>query len=125
MIPEHAEVANAIGAITSSVHLEKEAQIKPSPEGAFLIFGIPAPERFEDLAAATDWVMDHLDRELKKIARTNGAAGARTDFRVQDREASTGDGSSLFLGRVITATVSGKPEALHRLETGFRISESA
>ncbi len=125
VIPEHAEVANAIGAITSSVHLEKEAQIKPSPEGTFMIFGIPAPERFEDLAAATEWVMDYLDRELKKIARTNGAAGARTDFTVQDREASTGDGGSLFLGRVITATVSGKPKALHRIDTGTGISESA
>lgn len=124
LVPDHAEVANAIGAITSSVHLEKEVQIKPGPEGALVIVGLPAPDTFEDLAAATEWVMDRLDRDLRGIARTNGATGAQTEFDFQDREASIGEGSSLFLGRVVKATVRGDPGALHQLGNGCSLSQA-
>jgi len=116
LIPEHAEVANAIGAITSSVHVEKEAQIKPAPEGKFSIAGVSTRLVFDDLASATEWVMDHLGSELTKIARTNGASRSRIDFDLHDRKAATGDGSSLFLGRVVIGTVNGEPGAVHQLE---------
>jgi N-methylhydantoinase A/oxoprolinase/acetone carboxylase beta subunit len=117
LIPLHAEVANAIGAITSSVHVEKEIQIKPSPEGRFSLAGVSTRRVFDDLEAATQWVMDHLDCELTNIASTNGAIRGRVDFKVQDRRAATGDGSSLFLGRVVIGTVKGDPGAVHQPST--------
>jgi N-methylhydantoinase A/oxoprolinase/acetone carboxylase beta subunit len=125
IIPEHAEVANAIGAITSSVHVEKEVQIKPWPEGRFSIAGVSTRRVFDDLEAATQWAMDHLDCELTNIARTNGASRGRVDFEVQDRRAATGDGSSLFLGRVVIGTVKGKPGAADQLAAPTPLSGAA
>jgi N-methylhydantoinase A/oxoprolinase/acetone carboxylase beta subunit len=52
IMPDHWEVANAVGAITSPVIVALEARIKPDPRGGFAVQGLAGDHRFPSVAEA-------------------------------------------------------------------------
>jgi N-methylhydantoinase A/oxoprolinase/acetone carboxylase beta subunit len=110
IVPEHAEVANAVGAITGTLTLVVDATITPDDE--FYVVHSPAERRvFDSLAAAQAWTKTHVAALLE--AKIEQAAVSHFDFhrdvRVLTRDGTTNTGS-LFLECNIRATAVSRPQ---------------
>ncbi len=110
VIPEHAEVANAVGAITGTLSLSVEATITPDNE-RFLVHSPAERRAFADLSSAQAWAMAHVTELLEmKIA---GAQGEGFTFHQQvqclDRTGASTMGS-VFLECRVRATAVGRRE---------------
>lgn len=116
VIPEHAEVANAIGAITGSIIETVEVLIDPiyTPVG-IKCYTVHSPMEkidFDDLKSAAIYAR----RTAEKLAREKAiqaGAGRHVEVRIEqaDQKAAEGyDGSDFLLASSIKATVVAKPD---------------
>lgn len=110
LVPENADVANAIGAITSSVTVSKKVSIVPTVEGAFAIHGLPMHMRFDTFDEASDYAIQQVKEEVFRMARSAGTSEEEIDLRVDDRITKAADGTELFLERTVEALISGIPD---------------
>lgn len=111
IIPEDAAVANAIGAITSFVKIEKQIRIKPNNGSGYYLEGVPGKQVFYELESAEQWAGDYLRAELLKIGRLNRAEAA--DVRINSEQSSVHTGrEKLFLSLTVTGRLQGRPAAL-------------
>ena len=110
IIPEHADVANAIGAITSRVVIEKIIEISPSDTGGYILSGLPNAPEFGDFHDAHEHATAELQTVVRKQAAEAGTSDTRVEILVHDRVAPTARGSQIFIGRVLTARLSGRPD---------------
>ena len=108
-IPEHAAVANAVGAITSLVSVKKSASIVPSDIGTYLVQGLPGAPQFEGLDEAYDHAVASLREDVAALARDAGTDEADVQIRTDDRISETAEGAEVFLERRVVATVTGAP----------------
>ena len=116
VIPDHAEVANAIGAITSSIIETVEVLIDPiySPAGieCYTVHSPIEKVDFDELSGAAAYA----EVTAKKLAREKAIqAGAGQQVQVQiernDQTAAEGYGGSNFLlASNVKATAVGKPD---------------
>lgn len=120
IIPEHAEVANAAGAITSRIRLRRQLRIRPDDRGRFLVEGIAGGSFFSGLEQAEKWAIGQLQDEMHRLGRLAGTSGTAVDFTISDSTAPLAGSQTLFLGRTIQACLSGLPDLLvsatHELE---------
>lgn len=110
VIPPHADVANAIGAVTSQVLVQRHVEIAPGDNGRYLIAGLPGVRPFADFQEANRFALEELKRLALKSAREAGTSQTRVEIRVHDRIAPTAQGSPLFIGRKLSARVTGRPD---------------
>ncbi len=110
ILPEHADVANAIGAITSHIAVRRKLKVKPGQEGGFLIEGLAGALHFATLQDAEAHAKNELGLMVRKIARAAGTSQATVEMHVEDRSAKTAHGDELFLERSIVAQLIGKPD---------------
>jgi hypothetical protein len=110
IIPEHAEVANAIGAITSSVTVSKRVSIVPTAEGEYAVHGLPSEERFNEFEEANSYATEQVRTEITGLARKAGTSEDKIELHVDDRITRTADGTELFLERIIEAEITGIPD---------------
>ena len=110
IIPPHADVANAIGAITSQVLVERHVEISPGDNGRYLLAGLPDARPFADFQEANCFALEELRRLVLQSAREAGTSQTRVEIRVHDRVAPTALGSPLFIGRRLSARVTGRPD---------------
>jgi N-methylhydantoinase A/oxoprolinase/acetone carboxylase beta subunit len=118
IIPPDADVANAIGAITSSVMIHRQVTLAPNETGRYTLAGLPdAPtfRRFEDANAAA---LERLQRLVRDDARRAGTSQTRVEITVEDRIGYSASGEAIFLGRTLEARLSGRPD-LARLAPGL------
>jgi N-methylhydantoinase A/oxoprolinase/acetone carboxylase beta subunit len=109
VVPEHADVANAIGAITGSVIVTREARITVDERGVYRVRGLPEAPAFEDLAAAEAFATERLAAVVAAAARRAGTAADSVEVTSADRVGTAADGSRVFLARTVTARVRGAP----------------
>jgi N-methylhydantoinase A/oxoprolinase/acetone carboxylase beta subunit len=114
VIPRHADVANAIGAITSRVSVSKQARIEPNAAGGYAVHGLPDPRDFSRFDDAHCHAVAELERLVRRQALEAGTAERRVELRTDDRISSAADGTEIFLERVVTATLSGPPDVVPR-----------
>jgi len=113
VVPAHAEVANALGAIVGSIRVTRRVEIKPqySMEGisGFVVFGESGVVRTLDQQSAVQAAV--------KAARESATAeavrrGARADVavtsEVQESRPRTSNGSHILVGIRVEATAIGK-----------------
>ncbi|MFV0437447.1 MAG: hydantoinase/oxoprolinase family protein [Desulfopila sp.] len=112
IIPENAEVANAIGAITSRIRLRRQLQIRPDDHGRFLVEGIHGGKVFTSPDLAEVWAVDYLRDTLRRKARAHGSSAEAVDFVVSDKMARIAGGQTLFLARTVQASLDGLPDLL-------------
>lgn len=112
IIPEHAEVANAVGAITSRIRLRRQLHIRPDDRGRFLVEGITGGRFFSELVQAEEWAVGQLLEDMHRLGRLSGTSAAAVDFTISDSTSSLAGGQTLFLGRTIRACLSGLPDLL-------------
>jgi N-methylhydantoinase A/oxoprolinase/acetone carboxylase beta subunit len=120
VIPEHAEVANAVGAITGSIIESVEVLIDPiySPAGikCYTIHSPVEKVDFDDLKSAIAYA-ENVAAKLAKEKANQAGASQHIEIRIEkiDQTAKAAErygGSDLLLASRIRATVIGKPDAL-------------
>lgn len=114
VIPPHADVANAIGAITSQVSVQRKVEIAPREEGRYCVSGLPDAPSFTDFQETLRFALRELTRIVRQEAREAGTNQARVVIDVHDHVVPAADGSTVFLGRDLTARLAGPPALCRR-----------
>jgi N-methylhydantoinase A/oxoprolinase/acetone carboxylase beta subunit len=108
ILPEHADVANAIGAITSKVIIRRRAEIRASNAGGFRIEGLPGNHYFRHFQEALAWTEKELTQIARDAARQSGTAETAVDFHVVD-QTHTKSGNLIMMGCKVLAELKGEP----------------
>lgn len=108
ILPEHAGVANAIGAVAGQISQRAQALISSPSEGRFVAHLTAGLQVFSTSEAALDAVEAALVAEASSRAREAGAVDLRVTV---DRaiKAAEIEGRQMFIEALVTATASGRP----------------
>jgi DNA-directed RNA polymerase subunit F len=110
VLPENADVANAVGAITSNVVVKRQLRIIPDEEGGFLIEGLAGVRHFKKFEDADAFARDELVQRVRDLARIAGTSAQEIKLKIEDKIPKTADGKQIFLGRTIHANLTGRPD---------------
>jgi len=117
IIPAHADVANAIGAITSLVRIHRRVAIAVNEVGLYRIEGLPDTPTFGAVEDAQNHAVAQLREIVRDLGRQAGTGQSKVEIRINDRIAPLKDGQQLFLERIVEARLTGRPD-LARLAVG-------
>jgi N-methylhydantoinase A/oxoprolinase/acetone carboxylase beta subunit len=112
MIPPHAEVANAVGAVVGGVIQRQQVLITPLDPGGTLRVHLPEAVRdFCDLDEAVADAQQWMIPWMEERARQAGANQVEVHVARRDMEANVrlGWGDRLYLGTELTFTAVGRP----------------
>jgi N-methylhydantoinase A/oxoprolinase/acetone carboxylase beta subunit len=112
IIPPDADVANALGAITSRIMIKRKLVICPNSLGRFVVEGAAGNQTFKDIAEAEAWSVEYLKERVRATAKKAGTTRKTVAIEIDDRVIDAGNGLSLFLHRSITATLQGSPDLI-------------
>jgi N-methylhydantoinase A/oxoprolinase/acetone carboxylase beta subunit len=113
LVPEHAEVANAVGAVVGRVAVAVEGTVTSSAPGSVVAHLPGGPARFGDPEAALAALQAALDAEATARARAAGAGEVELLRTREVREAEV-EGSPMFVEARLRVTAQGRA----RLATG-------
>ncbi len=111
-IPEHAAVANAVGAITSRVTVAARAVIRADGMDGFVVEGADSQSSFDELHDASRFAAEQLRDRLFAEAEKAGTSSRDLQFNVDTRITRTAEGINVFLDRTITAEITGSPDLI-------------
>jgi len=108
VIPKHADVANAIGAVVGQISMRVSGQVTSQGEGQFRVHFETGPQNFTDQEAAVSALEAHLSAQAMSGARDAGAQGIRVRM---DRDIRTAkiENRDVFIEAELTAVASGRP----------------
>ncbi len=121
VIPENADVANAIGAITGRIALRRKIDIIAPQPGRYQVVGLAGVKNFSDLAEADAYAEELLTNRIRELAQAAGTSATRVSIRREDRTPTAAGGSSIFLGRTIFGQLIGQPDLVLE-EYGKRVN---
>ncbi|HSF94825.1 MAG TPA: hydantoinase/oxoprolinase family protein, partial [Thermohalobaculum sp.] len=107
-VPEHADVANAIGAVVGRVRIARSATVTCPAEGRFrahLPDGARDFSSFEDARSAAEAA---LEAAARAAAAEAGAAEVHVTFEAELRDAEV-EGKRMLIEATLTATATGRP----------------
>ena len=107
VIPEHADVANAVGAIGSEVSVREEVLIRPGHSSSYVLHGAQERVEFSDFEKATARAVDIARARARKRAIEAGAIAPEVTVSRSDSAGSASGGGQIFLERRVTAVASG------------------
>jgi hypothetical protein len=110
VLPEHADVANAIGAITSNVVVERQVRIIPGEASGFLIEGLSGARRFNTIEAADTFAKSELVDMVRNLGREAGTNTTDVTIETEDQLPEDAAGHPIFIGRILTARLTGPPD---------------
>ena len=110
IVPRDADVANAVGAITSHIMIRRKLSIKTDSTGRFVVEGVPGHHQFKTIDKAEAWAVEYLRTMVQALGRSAGTSRRTVVMDIKDRVVNTGNGIPLFLGRTLVATLSGSPD---------------
>ncbi|MDO5757451.1 MAG: hydantoinase/oxoprolinase family protein [Rhodobacterales bacterium] len=108
ILPEHAGVANAIGAVVGRVTIRRSGTVTAPTEGVFRVHLETGPVDYSDAPGA----LDALQAALELAARAGAAAAGAEDIHITaTRDLRTAEAASrkVFLEGEITVEASGRP----------------
>ncbi len=114
ILPEHAGVANAIGAVVGQVSQRATGLVSSAGEGQFTAHLAYGPERFTSRDAAFAAMESALVTEATVRAKLAGADELLITTTRDIREAEV-EGQPMFIEATLTATASGRPRVAHAL----------
>jgi N-methylhydantoinase A/oxoprolinase/acetone carboxylase beta subunit len=112
VVPEHAEVANAVGAIGGEIVVREEATIRAGRSG-YVLHDLEEVLQFGSLELATQKAMDACRGRAERRALEAGAVSPRIACEHRDLTGTVADGSRVFLERRVTATAAARPFQPH------------
>lgn len=104
LLPEHAGVANAVGAIVGKVRVVRTITITRRKNGAYVANGIT----FADLDDAAHAAEGYLDTEVSELAERAGTNNPEVTVDRIDNVVKIG-GQDFFVDATITVTATGRP----------------
>lgn len=105
-IPNHADVANAIGAVVGQIVVRSEVTITQPAEGRFQITGLDQPFASEETAFAAAEAL--LRERIEKQARAAGAVEFEISVAREEKRAEI-ESRSMLVEATLIATASGRP----------------
>jgi N-methylhydantoinase A/oxoprolinase/acetone carboxylase beta subunit len=108
VIPEHADVANAVGAVVGRVEVRREITILPSEAGGFRVLARPDPIDFVTLPEA----VAHARGLLREAARDEAVAAGAAEVELRDHfdeKSVMIDGASVFVEGTLGVRATGRP----------------
>ena len=108
ILPEHAGVANAIGAVVGQVTMRRSGTVTCPAEGRFRVHLETGPEDFGDVEAA----MARLETVLRAEAVAEAEAAGALDVQVEvsrDVRSATVEAREVFVEATMTVAASGRP----------------
>ena len=112
ILPEHAGVANAIGAVVGQVSQKAQGLVTSPGEGRFVAHLpeglVTYPER--------DAALEALETALRNEAAARARAAGAEDLRVtaaRDIRQAVVEGQPMFIEATVTVTASGRPRVAH------------
>jgi N-methylhydantoinase A/oxoprolinase/acetone carboxylase beta subunit len=117
VIPPHAEVANAVGAVAGGVVQRQRVLIIPLDESGALRVHLPEGVRdFHDREEAVAFARGAMEGWLADLARQAGADQVEMQMVREDKEVGVkaGWGDTLYLGTELTFTAAGRPSPAAR-----------
>lgn len=112
ILPEHAGVANAIGAVVGQISQRATGLVSSAGEGQFTAHMAHGPERFITKDAAMAAMQAALLADATARARLAGADELLITSSQDVREAEV-EGHSMFIEATLTVTASGRPRVAH------------
>ena len=106
-LPQHADVANAFGAVMGSVIQRAQITITQPNHGLFRLFHLDQPETFDNLDAAKQQAESIVSAEALEKARHAGAINPEVTLDFNDVHVKDQVDGDLFLESTITATAIG------------------
>ncbi len=112
VLPEHAGVANAVGAVVGRVTIRHSGTVTSPSEGKYRVHGEDGPQDFTSSDAAMDALESRLGKLARVEARQSGAEGIhlRASREVRHSKVETRD---VFIEATITVEASGRPGIAH------------
>jgi N-methylhydantoinase A/oxoprolinase/acetone carboxylase beta subunit len=109
IIPEHAHVCNAIGAVVGGVVQRVEARITSPARGTYRVHAPEGMEDFPDLEEAVRYASHALEALARE--RVAHAGGKDIDVTVarEDRSGTEPNGNSIFVETHLRVTAAGRP----------------
>ena len=118
ILPDHAGVANAIGAVVGQVSQRSTGLVTSPSEGQFVAHFTSGLTQFKDRDAALNAMEAALIAEATARARAAGAEDLRISTVRDVREAKV-EGRVMFIEATVTATASGRPRVAHGAKAAF------
>lgn len=112
ILPEHAGVANAIGAVVGQVSQRAEGMVSSPGEGRFTAHLPEGLQSFSDRDSALAALEAALTAEASARARQAGAEDLHLSVAREIREAEV-EGNPMFIEATIAVTASGRPRVAH------------
>ena len=109
VIPPHAEVTNAVGAVASGVVQTVEALITQPSEGRFRLHIASGVEDFTDLESAAARAIAAAETLAESQARRAGAGELQVSVSRKDKAVREKGGFEIFIESRIAATAFGRP----------------
>ena len=112
VLPEHAGVANAIGAVVGQVSQRVSGLVSSPAEGRFVAHLADGLLAFNSREAALEAMEAALVAEAMARARAAGAEEVQVRVAREVKEAEV-EGRSMFIEATVSATASGRPRVAH------------
>ena len=113
VVPDHADVANAVGAVAGRVTLERSMTIIAAGTGGYRVQGLEGNSDFADLARARAAATEALTAQLHADASEAGASEIELSEDYSEKAPSV-EGQKMFLEGTVTLRASGRPRATTR-----------
>ncbi len=107
IVPDHADVANAIGAIASEIVVREEILIRPGELSNYVLHGECERIEYSELEKATQKAVEITRQRARQRALDSGAIAPEVTVVKNDGVGSAADGASVFLERRVVAIATG------------------
>jgi hypothetical protein len=107
-LPEHAGVANAIGAVVGRVTIRRQGTVTSPAEGRYRVHFDTGPEDFGEAEAALSALQAALEGEARREAELAGAEDIHLTA-VRDVRKAEAEAREVFLEATVTVEASGRP----------------
>jgi N-methylhydantoinase A/oxoprolinase/acetone carboxylase beta subunit len=118
ILPEHAEVANAYGAVMGSVVQRAHVTVTQPLHGQFIVHGDREPIHFSNLQEALLTAEALADEAVRELGRKAGATDMVIRIGSDDNFVHHDVDGDLFLEKKITATATGRPDLAGNRSSG-------
>ena len=109
VVPPHAEVANAVGAVLGQVAQRVHITVTQPVRGTFKVFTPDGPQDFRGLDAAIAQARALAGKEAHARALAAGAVDAQVVFSQEDNQVNNDIDGNVFFEATVTATAWGRP----------------
>ena len=108
VVPEHADVANAIGAAVAKVRVRRQVVVTGPRRGTYRVHGGPDPETVHDLDEARQRATAHAEEWVRAEMAAAGAQHVAIDTSWEETSVEV-EGRPMFVEGVVTVRGAGPP----------------